>query len=118
MLLNDQIFTVLLKTHENITIEIGKLGIFTLPVGVYIYTGSAKKNMFSRISRHLEKEKKLKWHIDFVLANEHVTVEIINVSNKAECELNQLTKGSMPIKKFGASDCKAGCGSHLKRLNI
>ena len=40
---------------------------FLLKKGIYIYTGSAKKNIDSRIKRHLSNSKKLHWHIDYLL---------------------------------------------------
>ena len=33
-------------------IEIGRLGLLSFPAGVYVYTGSAKRNLEARIARH------------------------------------------------------------------
>ena len=44
------------KTH----ITVGKLGKFVFSKGIYIYTGSAKKNINHRLKRHLTRNKKLR----------------------------------------------------------
>jgi Uri superfamily endonuclease len=33
-----------------------------------------------------------------------------------ECRLNQAVKGTVRVPGFGASDCTAACGAHLKYL--
>ncbi len=97
-------------------IEIGKLGIFDFPAGRYIYTGSAKRNLEARIARHLRQDKILRWHIDYLLAAPEVVMVGVERFSQAECELNQQTSGQVLIAGFGASDCRNGCGSHLKLI--
>jgi hypothetical protein len=36
--------------------------------------------------------------------------------DEPECVVNQWTAGEIIVPRFGASDCRAKCGSHLKRL--
>jgi Uri superfamily endonuclease len=112
----DDFITYQLRIHvkKSIQVRIGKLGIFDFPKGAYIYTGSAKKNIEARIQRHLNKDKKLKWHIDYLLNAPEVVVDKVKRFKKIECDINQKTKGTILIKRFGASDCKARCESHLK----
>jgi len=81
-----------------------------------MYTGSARRNIEVRIARHLRQEKKLKWHIDYLLASPHASIGKITQYELSECEVNQHTNGIILIACFGASDCLAGCGSHLKYL--
>ncbi len=109
-------YQILIKLDTNVSIRVGKLGSFTFPKGYYIYTGSAQKNMTARIERHLKKDKPLRWHIDYLTI--HPASEIIDVrrSDVEECQLNQLIGGEVIVPGFGASDCKAHCGSHLKYL--
>ena len=97
-------------------LSIGQLGIYDFPAGHYVYTGSAKRNIEARIARHIRQNKKLKWHIDYLLASPHASVTKATRFVQAECELNQNTTGKILITGFGASDCRAGCGSHLKYL--
>lgn len=96
---------------------VGRLGVFDLPAGDYCYTGSARRNLEARLRRHLSREKALRWHIDYLLLAPGVSVWQVVRSATAECLLNQQTAGTVLIPGFGASDCRAGCGSHLKYLS-
>jgi Uri superfamily endonuclease len=37
-------------------------------------------------------------------------------TERDECEVNQAHPGVVLVPGFGASDCRNGCGSHLKYL--
>lgn len=97
-------------------IAIGRLGLLDFPAGRYVYTGSARRNLEARVARHLRQEKKLRWHVDYLLAAPGATVTRVVRSTMDECALNQATPGASPVPGFGASDCRNGCGSHLKYL--
>ena len=112
-LLSYQLF---INVAKEIDLIIGKLGRFIFPIGSYVYTGSAQKNMNKRIERHLSKNKKLHWHIDYLLNNDAVQIIDIKKSEIIECSLNQKTNGVIIIKGFGSSDCNLCCGSHLKYI--
>ena len=111
-----QSYQLLINVTKEINLKVGKLGKFIFPVGSYVYTGSAKKNIDKRIERHLSKKKNLHWHIDYLLNN--VSVQIISTrkSQIAECSLNKKTKGTIIIDGFGSSDCNLSCKSHLKYI--
>ncbi len=95
-------------------LTIGALGEFDFPAGCYVYTGSARRNFDARVARHLRKEKILRWHIDYLLTAPGVTVLDVRRATEPECKLNQNGGGEVLIPGFGASDCRAGCGSHLR----
>lgn len=95
-------------------ITVGHLGQFEFPAGRYLYTGSARSNLIPRVKRHLSKDKKLRWHIDYLLAENGADVMAVNLSEQTECECNREADGIIVAPGFGASDCKAKCGSHLK----
>lgn len=97
-------------------IAIGRLGVFAFAAGRYVYTGSARRNLKARIARHLRREKALRWHIDYLLSAPGVCVTRVRRSRMDECLLNRSTGGTAPVPGFGASDCAAGCGSHLRYL--
>lgn len=99
-------------------IEIGRLGEILFPAGVYVYTGSAKRNLEARIARHCRREKTPRWHIDYLLAARGVELVCVGRSARAECALNQATGGQSLVPGFGASDCRNACGSHLRYLGI
>ena len=100
--------------EKPVALRIGKLGTFEFPAGEYVYTGCARKNMEARISRHLSKRKKHRWHIDFLLATSHAKIIKVEVYDGEECVVNQETEGEILVPRFGATDCRNGCGSHLK----
>lgn len=93
----------------------GALGEFDLAAGTYIYTGSARRNPAARVARHLAREKRLRWHVDWLLAHPAARVTEVRWFTGAECAVNRATPGELPVPGFGASDCRAGCGAHLKR---
>lgn len=97
-------------------IEVGRLGVAEFPAGTYVYTGSARRGIAARVRRHLAKEKRLHWHIDYLLASAGARVVEVRLSHESECVLNQRTAGRIVLRGFGASDCRAGCGAHLKRI--
>lgn len=46
------------------TVRAGALGELRFDAGTYLYAGSAMGGLDQRISRHLSKEKTIRWHID------------------------------------------------------
>ncbi len=104
-----------IQLKKNTSLTVGKLGTFSFPAGWYTYTGSAKRQIQNRVARHLSRNnKKTRWHIDYLLAVPHATIMQVTLTYKEECCLNQDTKGSILVPRFGSTDCTAGCGSHLK----
>jgi Uri superfamily endonuclease len=97
-------------------VNIGRFGKCVFPAGRYIYTGSAKRNFEARVARHLRREKTLRWHIDYLLAAPGVRIAGVRRYVEDECAINRAIPGKVLIAGFGASDCRAGCGSHLKYL--
>ena len=77
-----------------------------------MYIGSAMNNLKSRVKRHLSNEKKLHWHVDYLLKHSEITEVIYNLDKKVECELSkEMSKNNEYIQDFGCSDCE--CESHL-----
>lgn len=105
-----------IRVEKPLRLAIGRLGSFDFPAGDYVYTGSARRHLEARIARHLRKEKTLRWHIDYLLVAPGVAVTEVVRSDADECALNQATAGRVQLPGFGASDCKHGCGGHLKYL--
>ncbi len=96
------------------TTTIGRLGRFTFPAGIYLYTGSSRRWLAARLARHLRREKRHHWHIDYFLDLEAAAVTAIRLYREPECEVNRRTAGLIVVPGFGAGDCRCGCGSHLK----
>jgi len=111
-----QTYQLLIEVTEPVRVCVGRLGTFDFPAGRYAYTGSALRNFETRVNRHLSTAKRMHWHIDYLLAAPGVRVVEVQRYNEAECLINKRTEGEIPVTGFGASDCRAGCGSHLKWL--
>lgn len=105
-----------IELERTVAVTVGRLGRFEFPAGRYLYTGSAKRNFEARVARHLRAEKTLRWHIDYLLAVPGARVVAVRRSRRGECLLNRASRGTVVVPGFGASDCRAGCGSHLKWL--
>jgi Uri superfamily endonuclease len=100
-------------------ITVGKLGRIRFRSGTYLYCGSAMAGYRGRVGRHFSKEKKLRWHIDYLIqVAEPVGAYLVHGGEGVECMLGGLISsldGSEPIEGFGASDCS--CRSHLFRID-
>ena len=109
-------YQLVIALDGEVMLQIGRLGRFRFPAGRYVYTGSAKRNLEARIARHLSAEKRLHWHIDWLLQAPQAHIVEVHRSTREECALNRRVGGTIVAPGFGASDCRAGCGSHLRYL--
>ena len=109
------IYVLIIQINKTIRQTIGALGELTFPAGLYAYVGSAQNNLELRVKRHIGKEKRLFWHIDYLLSNEATKVIGVYYSKGAqakECRIARLmAKGAGSIAGFGCSGCH--CKSHL-----
>jgi sugar fermentation stimulation protein A len=109
-------YIVVLYLNSNKRIKVGSLGEIYFKKGFYCYVGSAigKTKIEKRCERHLKKNKKLRWHIDY-LREESSIVKIVAFGSKKkiECKIaNRILRiADGYVEKFGSSDCK--CVSHL-----
>jgi len=108
---------LIISVSEDFEIIVGCLGKVLFKKGNYIYIGSAKGCLEARLSRHLRKDKKVYWHIDYLLKNEKVRIlQIWAIQKSIECWtadiFNKKISLSEIVKKgFGSSDCN--CLTHL-----
>jgi Uri superfamily endonuclease len=109
------IYVLIVEISKTISVNVGALGLLVFPWGLYAYVGSAQNNLELRVKRHQSREKRLFWHIDYLLNNEAANVIGVYYTqgNKAEeCKIaSLLDKNAEPIAGFGCSDCN--CESHL-----
>jgi sugar fermentation stimulation protein A len=95
-------------------IQVGKLGSFWFQQGLYLYAGSAQRNLSARLERHARREKPMRWHIDYLSTQARmVGAIVVPGARDRECELaGELgCLYEMTVRGFGDSDC--GCGGHL-----
>ncbi len=109
-------YQLCIRLDKDLNLTVGKLGTFSFPAGWYIYTGSARRNIGARVRRHCSKNKKMRWHIDYLLADPLAQLVEVKLFREEECYLNQRTQGRVVVPGFGSSDCGNNCGSHLKFL--
>ena len=100
---------------EDTEITVGKLGTFQFAKGIYVYVGSAKRNIKARVERHIRMEKKQRWHFDYVRPYMEVMDVRTYPGEEGECglfaRLRQEEEGEIAVRKFGSSDCR--CPAHL-----
>lgn len=107
---------MIIDISEDLETIVGGLGRVSFKKGNYIYIGSAKSCLEARLRRHLRKDKKIFWHIDYLLQNGKVQILQIWVIQKSiECWMadvfNKNSLSEVVKKGFGSSDCN--CLTHL-----
>lgn len=104
-------YLLLIKLPKSSSITVGNLKTIRFKNGFYLYVGRAKRNLLQRIARHLSKDKKKFWHVDYLLKFSKI-IDIWISKNTKECQTAlYLSRRFSYIFKFGSSDCK--CISHL-----
>ena len=106
-------YVLLIKLPGEQTIRIGSLNAVKFPCGYYAYVGSAMGGLKSRINHHLKRNKKPRWHIDYLLDKALIkSIILCETKDRVECAIAQaLSHQFDSIPGFGCSDCK--CHSHL-----
>jgi Uri superfamily endonuclease len=106
-------YLLLLQLDESKSISIGRSGVKHFNKGFYAYVGSALNGLEARVNRHLSREKKHHWHIDYLLDKVCIyEVVLIPVKEKLECTIATAFKQELScISHFGSSDCR--CSGHL-----
>ncbi len=113
-------YVLVLHLSQDRRLEVGKLGRLQFPSGYYLYFGSALNGLAGRIRRHLRREKKLHWHIDFLTYVAPV-VQVWWVAGEERCECVWARAAlshpgaTAPARGFGSSDCR--CPTHLVQLS-
>lgn len=115
------VYRLTIRLHRPIRLRVGRLGRFDLPAGVYVYCGSAQRNLPARVARHCRKRKPKRWHIDYLTC--HRAAEVVKVETRpgaraGECEWTAETirnGGEAVIPGFGSSDCRR-CAAHLLKM--
>ena len=109
-------YALVMVLDSGLQLQVGRLGTYDLPQGHYVYVGSALGGLAGRLRHHLKTEKRLRWHIDYLLQSATL-VEIWYAfgQDRLECTWSELVgslQGAMRlVPGFGASDCC--CLTHL-----
>ena len=94
----------------------GKLPEADYKKGTYLYVGRARIGLVARLNRHIRSQKKLFWHIDYLLQKSEIAAIWIRQDYFAECHTADTLRNCLPeaakvIQGFGSSDCR--CQGHL-----
>jgi Uri superfamily endonuclease len=84
------VYCLIINLKRRSNIQIGKKGEIIFENGCYVYVGSAMNSLTARIKRHLREEKKLHWHIDYLLKSDHseiVDVRYTLTKERLECQV-------------------------------
>lgn len=109
------VYALIIRVEKEAELNVGALGALTFKPGLYVYVGSAQANLEQRVKRHLRKDKRLFWHIDYLLDNEAAKIVKVlyqDAEKSGECAIaDRLSEEGEAVAGFGCSDCR--CGSHL-----
>lgn len=112
-------YVLVVSLGSDRTVRVGALGTVLFPAGDYCYVGSAMGGLDQRISRHLAREKRLRWHADYLTAAaDRVSALESYPDFVPECDLARMAErcGMEPFAEgFGCSDCR--CRTHLFRCD-
>lgn len=107
-------YILFLRFKREVLTRVGSLGIHRIPRGLYAYVGSAKGpgGIEARVKRHIRKDKRVKWHIDYLTTKPECFIEAVMVVKSSTLKEKELvrfleTKGGVHlIRGFGSSDDK------------
>jgi Uri superfamily endonuclease len=109
-------YALVVFLKQRLRLRIGRLGDHDFPPGYYVYAGSALGGLSGRLKRHMNQQKRLHWHIDYLL--QHAVVSQIwyaRGGERMECTWNALVSAlpgaESSVRGFGSSDCR--CPTHL-----
>ncbi len=115
-------YVLVINLPKGVSTNIRSLGTVTFKPGTYIYIGSANvKNPLARVLRHFKKNKKIKWHIDYLTTAPEVRIitAIVCYGLTEEAIYNiisHLVFASAVAKRFGSTDCRKH-STHLFKLS-
>jgi len=113
-------YALMITLDRSRNICIGRRGRFCFPAGFYLYVGSAlgPGGLEERLERHLRAEKRLHWHVDYLLharGTRITQVWAMEGATRRECDWAraalQLPGADLVVPRFGSSDCR--CAAHL-----
>lgn len=114
-------YILVIELTQAQTVTAGRRGPVLLPAGLFAYVGSAHGpgGLAARLRRHARQEKRLHWHIDYLLAVASLNGALYRADPvRLECRWAAAIQQQAlaPILNFGASDCH--CDTHLFHLGV
>ena len=115
------VYQLWIRLRRSVVLRVGGLGRLRFAAGTYIYTGRATRGLRARVLRHVQGGRCRYWHIDYLLGSQAarvVRVVLASTDPEDECRANMATgcNAAVAALRFGASDCRSGCPTHLWRV--
>ena len=114
-------YALIFSCAAPVEVVVGKLGPVFLPIGFWIYVGSAfgPGGLRSRLTHHLKASHHPHWHLDYIKSTLNpleiwTTIDAVRREHDWAKAFSSLKGASCPVSGFGASDC--ACRSHLIHL--
>jgi Uri superfamily endonuclease len=110
-------YLLLISLSEEVSLPQKRFKNYHFGRGLYVYAGSANGpgGLRARLSRHIRRRKKRRWHVD-QLTTKGVVIEALAILGGNECalltELQARPEVTIPLPGFGSSDCSS-CPAHL-----
>jgi len=113
-------YILIMHLASSQNVAVGSLGEAAYDGGWYLYVGSALRGLKARLARHARSEKRIHWHIDYLLEAASLVEVWCHIGNeRLECEwahvLGRVDSLEPSAVAFGASDCR--CRTHLFRAD-
>lgn len=110
------VYVLRLEIEVAKALAVGRLGLCSMQPGHYLYVGSALNGLAARLTRHARSEKRLHWHIDYLLPHMRLIEAWCHVGNeRIECDWARFLEKQPGLQRYhrplGASDCD--CFTHL-----
>ncbi|MBN1614163.1 MAG: DNA/RNA nuclease SfsA [Deltaproteobacteria bacterium] len=107
-------YLLVMEVARDLNLTVGGLGEIFFRKGYYLYVGSARRGLASRLARHLRRRKTFFWHIDYLRDRADDCRAIpIRASMPLEHDIAAALEGiaDWTVPGFGSSDCR--CPTHL-----
>lgn len=113
-------YMLIMRASGATRVCVGAAGVVDIDPGWYLYVGSALGGLWQRVTRHLTQEKRLRWHIDYLLQAMEIQEVWFRVgSERSECSWSRALATSSrftAVGAIGASDC--ACRTHVYRCAL
>jgi Uri superfamily endonuclease len=112
-------YCLIFEVKSDLNVEVRNGRAFQLKRGIYVYCGSAfgSGGLRRRVLRHMKRNKKRHWHIDFLTTREETDFLGVWIfeGKRFECKLaKEVSAVGEAVLGFGSTDCK--CDSHLFKV--
>ncbi len=112
-------YALIMKVSSRLVVRTRGGRVFNLDPGIYVYLGSAKGpgGIRARVARHLRRNKKAHWHIDYLTSHPSVEIHAVLSFTGEEADMESLLAQRLidklkPIPGFGSTD-KRNDPTHL-----